>query len=296
MNNILITGSRGFLGSVLKKKCAGDGHVVLELDAEHGDVADSSIFNRYEKEDVSHVYHLAAKTFVPDSWNVPFDFYRTNVMGTENVLEFCRRKSISLTYVSAFLYGMPRYLPITEDHPVVPNNPYAHSKHLAEQLCEFYAAYYRVKITVIRPFNIYGAGQSTKFLIPHVVNQALHADVIKVKDIHPKRDYVYIDDVVDALMLTLKSAADYSVYNIASGYSLSVQEVVDIIQQTAQTNKRVEAEAIVRPNELSDVFADITRARQRLHWNPKYTFKEGITRLIQQEKGSKINEQSHTDK
>jgi GDP-4-dehydro-6-deoxy-D-mannose reductase len=283
MNKILITGAQGFLGSVLRQRCTLAGNAVLGLGAEEGDIADSSTCRRYNEEAVSHVFHLAAKTFVPDSWTKPMDFYRTNVMGTENVLEFCRRKNVPLTYVSAFVYGNPSSLPIAEEHPVVPNNPYAHSKYLAEQLCEFYSAHYQVKITVIRPFNIYGAGQAGRFLIPHVVRQVLHEDVIKVKDLRPKRDYVYVDDVADALMLTLGPSAAYSVYNIASGGSLSVQEIIDIVQQAANTNKPVEEEAVVRPNELFDVFADITRARQGLNWRPKHTFREGIAKLIQHE-------------
>jgi nucleoside-diphosphate-sugar epimerase len=286
MNKILITGAQGFLGSALKRRCISAGLPVLELGTAHGDITDNNIFSAYESEDISHVFHLAAKTFVPASWVHPSVFYQTNTMGTENVLEFCRRKGLSLTYVSAYLYGPPKRLPIAEDHPIAPNNPYAHSKYLAEQLCEFYARHYKIKVTVIRPFNIYGAGQNIKFLIPHIIHQALHGDVIKIKDLHPKRDYVYIDDVVEALMLTQQPSAALSTYNIGAGNSLSVKEIIDIIQEILQTRKPVEAEEVVRQNELPDVVADITKARQGLHWTPKHSFREGMAKLIQHEKGS----------
>jgi len=284
MSTVLITGSRGFLGRALCDRVRAQGHKVLELDADQGDVAEKDVLALYDNEQPDHVFHLAAKTYVPDSWQWPQDFIRTNVMGTENVLELCRTSKASLTYISAYLYGQPDSLPIGEDHPVRPNNPYALSKHLAEQLCDFYAMHYAVRTTVIRPFNIYGPGQSGHFLIPHIVDQALHEDVIKVKDLQPRRDYLYIDDLIDALLLTKKhTTGDCSIYNIGSGYSLSVQEIIDIIQEVLKTKKPVVSEAAVRQNELSDVVANIKRAREVLQWSPRHTFREGIQKMIRKE-------------
>jgi nucleoside-diphosphate-sugar epimerase len=96
---------------------------------------------------------------------------------------------------------------------------------------------------------------------------------------------VYLDDVVEALMLTQQPSADFAVYNIGSGYSLSVKEIIGIIQEILQTSKPVEAEEVIRHNELSDVVADIAKARHGLHWTPKNSFREGIAKLIQHEKG-----------
>lgn len=284
MNKILITGSQGFLGSALKRKIIASGLPVLELDAVHGDISNETVFDHYKDEDISHLFHLAGKTFVPDSWERPSEFYRTNVMGTANVLEFCRKKRIALTYVSAYIYGHPECLPIPEKHPIAPNNPYAHSKYLAEQLCEFHAKHFKIKITILRPFNIYGVGQNKLFLIPHIVHQALYEDVIKVKDLLPKRDYVYLDDVVEALILTRNAAVDFSVYNIGAGYSLSVQEIIETVQKILGTNKPIKSENIVRQNELADVIADISRARHELQWQPRYSFHDGIKKILENER------------
>jgi nucleoside-diphosphate-sugar epimerase len=284
MTTIMITGARGFLGKALGQKARQEGCSVVALDAEDGDIANKDLFSRYEHDGIEHVFHLAARTYVPDSWDNPYEFYMTNVMGTGNVLEFCKRKKLSLTYVSAYLYGQPDTLPISEDHPLRPNNPYAQSKHLAEQLCQFYAKHHQTRTTIIRPFNIFGAGQNGKFLIPHIIRQALHGQDIQVKDLLPRRDYVYIDDVVDALMRTVQPAWEFSIFNIGAGHSLSVREIIDIIQDILGTSKQIVTDRSVRQNELPDVVADISKASRLLHWQPRHDFREAMEEVLRTEK------------
>ena len=113
------------------------------------------------------------RTFVPDSWKTPTVFYETNVLGTVNVLELCRRTSASLTFISSYVYGHPRSLPIAEDHPCRRSTRYSHSKILAEEVVRFYAATFHMPAAIVRPFNVFGAGQSDMFLIPKVMRQVL---------------------------------------------------------------------------------------------------------------------------
>ena len=96
------------------------------------------------------------------------------------------------------MYGIPKKLPVSEDDDILPNNPYAHSKYLAEQLCEFYAKEFKLKITIIRPFNVYGIGQKEEFLMPLIIKQVLNDETIKVQNINPKRDYIYLDNLINA--------------------------------------------------------------------------------------------------
>ena len=100
---------------------------------------------------VGHVFHLAAKTFVPDSWKNPHAFYQTNVMGAVNVLEHCRRHQASLTLISSYVYGQPQRLPIAEDHPLSAPNPYAHSKILAEEAARFYERSFELSLVIVAP-------------------------------------------------------------------------------------------------------------------------------------------------
>jgi nucleoside-diphosphate-sugar epimerase len=206
-------------------------------------------------------------------------------MGTGQVLEFCRMRSIPLVYMSAYLYGRPLKLPISEDDAIRPNNPYAHSKYLAEQLCEFYAHEFGVKTIILRPFNIFGPGQSEQFLVPLIIRQALERNEIKVKTLSPKRDYIYLDDVIDAAILAMKLVREpFAVYNIGSGYSASVLSVIRCVMEVMGTDLSVVSEDEARRNEINDVFADISRANRELGWYPRYSLADGIRKTIEYEK------------
>ncbi len=281
MSKILVTGASGFVGRALTTRLRSSGWDVLPMSSADGDIARNETIAKFAQHDVAHVFHLASKTFVPDSWDDPQAFCQTNVLGTVNVLEFCRSKGASMTYVSAYVYGHPDSLPIREDSAIRPSNPYALTKQLAESACEFYAGTYDLPVTTIRPFNAYGIDQPRNFLIPMIVRQALDSgNAIVVKDLAPRRDYVYLDDVVAALMATMDKPCGYRVYNIGSGFSLSVKEVIDVVQTSAGTQKEVISENRVRTNELMDVVADISNARKDLGWHPGVSFRAGIETVI----------------
>ena len=293
MSKILVTGASGFIGRALAAKLRAGGRDVVPLDSADGDIASWETLAKLEQENIAHIFHLAGKTFVPDSWGDPQAFCQTNVLGTINVLEFCRKSRIPMTYISAYVYGHPDGLPIGEDSPIRPNNPYALTKRLAEEACEFYASAYDLPVTTIRPFNVYGIGQADFFLIPAIISQALVAgEEIVVKDLAPKRDYVYLEDLVTALLATLNKPGGYRVYNIGSGISQSVQEVIDVIQEVADTRKKVVSNHAVRTNELMDVVADISKAGKELGWHPRFSFHAGIENIIRSEREKRCYEQT----
>lgn len=292
MGKIMVTGASGFLGKYLTRRLLLKDYDVVQITSKHGDIAGGNPLKNIDTSYISHVFHLAAKTFVPNSWENPESFYHVNVNGTKNVLEICRKNNISMTLVSAYLYGRTEKFPISESDAIVPNNPYAHSKYLAEQLCEFYAKEFGVKVTIIRPFNIFGYGQDENFLIPHVIKQAMNHAFIRVKDLYPKRDYIYVEDVVDALLLTLNPKNCFSVYNIGSGYSVSVRQIIDLIQENIGTKKEIVAENIVRPNEISNVIADISKANCELNWFPRHSFVSGLVETIRLYKEDIHNERT----
>lgn len=284
----LITGSTGFVGKALKERLSKDGYEISELNSDH-DIRDPQNLLRHNDKNIGCLFHLAGKTYVPESWQIPDEFYHVNVMGTQNALEFCRKKAIPLIHVSSYLYGQPEKLPISEDDPIKPEDPYNHSKYLAEQLCEFYASQFDVNVVVLRPFNIYGPGQDNRFLIPLVVHQALKGQHIKVQSLTPRRDYVFLDDVIDLMVRLAKNMqTHFAVYNIGSGYSLSVREIIAEVLEVLKIDIPVISEDIVRKNEINDIFADITKAKNELGWEPRYSFRQGINNMIDREKNGAI--------
>src|SRR5512142_814685 len=125
-SDILVTGATGFLGRSLVAALQKRGYRVVSHSSADGDIAHCPL----PMENVGHVFHLAARTFVPDSLRCPQSFYETNVLVTVNVLEHCRKTGAALTLLSSYVYGVPQHLPIREHHPLVAFNPYAQTKIL----------------------------------------------------------------------------------------------------------------------------------------------------------------------
>jgi nucleoside-diphosphate-sugar epimerase len=270
---LLITGSDGFVGAHLRRS-------LNDYEAVTFDVTDGNVVtHNFDDAEVSHVFHLAALTSAPESWEKPFDYYYVNMMGTVNILEYCRKTGASMTYVNTYPYGMPLYNPIDEQHPCAPNTAYNHSKHLSEDICRFYAENFNVSVTVLRLFNVYGEGQSPKFLIPHIIKQALFNHQIEVMDLEPKRDYVYIGDVIDALKLTI-GRKGFNIYNIGSGESKSVKDVCDCVLSILNANKKIVSAEKKRKNEVTDIQADIKKIKHDLGWSPKTSFAAALEKTI----------------
>lgn len=280
MKNVLVTGSNGFLGRSLIHSLRTNGYNVLEFDVDQGDLAGLDPLSSFVNRNIRHTFHLAGKTFVPDSWKTPSAFYRINIQGTVNVLEFCRQSGSSLTYVSSYLYGEPEYLPIDEKHPVKAYNPYSLSKKLAEEIVLSFTQQFKVRTTIFRPFNVYGPGQPNHFIIPAIIQQVLSpdVDVVEVMDLRPKRDYIYLDDVISAFLLSLEGTPD--IYNLGSGYSVSVRKIIEEVMEISGVTKPFQDKNREREQEIFDLYADISRISDQLHWLPQTTFREGLTKCL----------------
>jgi nucleoside-diphosphate-sugar epimerase len=275
--NILVTGANGFIGSHLVKALRAAGHAVIGHSTCQGDIADCTLSHR----DVGHVFHLAARTFVPDSWSEPLSFYKVNLLGTVNILEFCRAHEASLTLISSYVYGQPARLPISEEEPLRAFNPYSHTKILAEQTALYYQQQFSVPVTIIRPFNAYGPGQDRRFLIPEILMQAIdpHQTAILVSDLRPRRDYIFVADLVDLLVRTA-FRREGGIFNAGSGSSWGVDQLVAIVNDLLATSKLVCAKGPTRPSEILDVVADISRARAEFGWEPRVPLRDGLRETL----------------
>ncbi|MBI5698822.1 GDP-mannose 4,6-dehydratase [Candidatus Saganbacteria bacterium] len=282
---ILVTGSTGFIGRFLIERLKRDEVEVVECDLTKGhDLLDLKQTLALPPAEI--VVHLAANTNVQTAFEQPYPIYRDNIIGTLNLLEYCRLNRVGrFIYSSSYVYGQPQSLPINESHPVMINNPYGRSKLLCEQLVAAYSDDFGLAASILRNFNVYGRGQDPRFLIPSIIEQ-LYSDVpvIKVADLAPKRDYVYINDIVEAIWrCCLSTAAGARTYNIGYGASFSVGEALELIFKLSDRRKPVEAAGATRKNEIADTVADISKAERELGWRPQFDFAAGLTDLLRAE-------------
>ena len=280
MKTILVTGSKGFVGLPLVKMLREISYHVIELDIFTGsDITDWKTIEHYKDFDV--LIHLAARTFVPYSFNNPRDFYQTNVLGTLNMLELCRINKAKMIFTSSYVYGKPEYLPIDEKHPLKAFNPYAQSKIMGEELCQAYYRDFGINSIILRPFNIYGPAQPNSFLIPSIIKQVTKKSVIKLKDPRPKRDYVFIDDVIAAYVKAIGyNQTGVSVFNIGTALSTSVEQLVKYVCEIMGNDVDVVFSNEQRKNEVLETKANITKAKNLLQWESQFSIEKGIFEIL----------------
>jgi len=226
------------------------------------------------------IVHLAGRAGVMESWQSPLATYCANIVPTATVLDSGRRHNAHVIFVSSYLYGMPQHLPINEEHPIAPANPYARSKHFAEELCRAYAEDFGLNVTVLRLFNIFGPGQPDSQVVPHIVNQAINGETISVADMAPRRDYLWVDDFVDALVCTIDTpGTGFNVFNVGYGRSHSVGELIDLVAEIAGPIKSIDR-AEHRQGEIPDCVCDNTKFRKFYDWHPKVDLRTGLERMF----------------
>lgn len=307
---ILITGGAGFQGSHLAEhflNCGYDYDVTIlntfskenEKNLSYlekkpnivwGSVTDPEIVKKTVKEhDI--VLHLAAYVNVDESIKNPGLTLKVNIEGTYNILEAVRENKNKLIYASTCeVYGASTQQElIDENTELKPHSPYAASKASADRLCFSYFKTYGLDISIIRPFNIFGPRQKEgEFgaLIPILVKRALEAkDLIIFGTGEQTRDYMYIDDVIQAydLMVKTKNTAG-EVYNFGTGIETSIKKIAEYIaKKLGVTIQHKES----RPGEVSHFCADITKAKKLLGFQPKINIWEGIDRYILWRKNQK---------
>ena len=278
---ILITGYSGFIGSYLQKKLEKTEHELILVDIANGtNICDWQQVKQYEGMDV--IVHLANLSFVPASYEQPKKFYETNYLSTLNMLELCRLNNAKMVFFSSYIYGHPQYQPIDENHPTQAFNPYAQTKVICESLCEGYNRDFKVPITIFRPFNIYGTGQNPDFLIPSIIQQAKTGKIV-IKDDRPKRDYIHVEDIIDAIITAIETEnTDKSIqkFNLGSGVSYSVKEIVDMVRGLFDTEIEYICTHEIRPNDVMDTIADISKIQNELHWKPSISILEGLKKMV----------------
>ena len=279
---IAVAGSEGFVGKHVCEQLKRSGHDIVKIDLTQGlDLSDPNVVESIPA--IGCFIHLANLVYVPASYENPALFYRVNYMTTLNALEVCRKFNARLVYISSYVYGPAQYLPVDEKHPICPFNPYAQTKVICEKLCEGYHRDFGVKVSVIRPFNIYGVGQKGKLLIPEIIEQLKEGkDEIQLRAASPRRDYINVIDVAKAICTCALSNEEYDVYNVCSGDSISVREITEIINKYLKNEVKFVFSASDRPNEVDDSRGSCAKLKS-IGWRPMISFEEGIRTILESE-------------
>ena len=278
---ILVTGSEGFIGKYLVSRLQRDGNKVISFSRTLGNnLLLEDPFHKFLGQGIETVFHLAAHSINSESWDNPNIFYQSNTLGTQKVLEFCRKTGTRLIYLSSYIYGKPRYLPVDETHPANPHSPYTHSKWLGEEICRFYAQNFQVPCSIIRPFNIYGPSQSDRFLIPHIISDFQKFKVINVENLESRRDFLFISDLVEALIAVYCQKRPFEIYNVGYGQSYSVAEIIQQLEQIVGQKITIHNSNRLRRGEILEITAGSRLIKERL-WNPRISLSEGLQMILE---------------
>ncbi len=300
---VLVTGAAGFIGFHTATRLLRENLDVIALDnlsrgsrrklellekmgAETlvGDIRDRNLICRVLR-DCDAIVHLAALISVEESFEVPDEYVDVNTRGTAVIARCCAENNVDrIVYAStAAVYGEPKELPVKEDHPLDPLSPYGVSKLAGEQVLLLIAEKSDISCIVLRLFNVYGPGQDPgspySGVITRFVVRALKGEpLIVYGDGFQTRDFVYVEDVVEAIMLSLRKKIT-GVFNIGSGKPTSILELAEQIGLVLGRQPRI-IHAPPRPGDIRYSYACLDKAGEKLGFQPKIQLREGLEKLI----------------
>lgn len=306
---VLVTGAGGFIGSHLTEELARRGASVRALvrynsrghwgfledldptlkprvEILAGDVTDpNSVDEAVDGREV--VFHLAALIAIPYSYSAPASYVATNVQGTLNVLEACRRGAVrKLVHTSTSeVYGTARVVPITEEHPLQAQSPYAATKIAADQIALSFERSFGLPVTICRPFNTYGPRQSARAVIPSIACQLLQDEPrLKLGALSPVRDFNYVADTVEGFLAVAAAKSSVGeVINIGSGRGVTIGETARLLMKlTGRCVEIASDRARVRPerSEVMRLLCGNAKARRLTGWRPRVPLAQGLSRTV----------------
>ena len=307
--NILVTGGAGFIGSNLVDKLLELGHRVSVIDSfspfydisikrkniENAlksdkfslfeiDVRDSeNITEIFELNTFDVVVHLASKAGVRPSIRLPQAYFDVNVNGTLNILEECHRHKINkVVYASSSsVYGNSKNTPFKETDTVdFPISPYAASKKAGELICHNYHHLYGINIFALRFFTVYGKRNRPDMGMYKFCKAINEGKIIQLYgNGEPRRDFTYVDDIVDGILKSILNVNGFEIFNLGESQTISVNGLIELFEQ--KLGKKAITEKIgMQPGDVMETYADISKAKKMLGYDPKTTVEEGVSKLV----------------
>ncbi|MBI1974289.1 MAG: SDR family NAD(P)-dependent oxidoreductase [Candidatus Zambryskibacteria bacterium] len=310
METVLVTGAAGFIGSNLVEALLKKGNKVVGVDNFDDGLYEASFKEKniksvlsdknfilyrvdirekealkdiFEKEKPQYIAHLAARANVRNAAKDPYPYVSINIEGTINILELSRDFNVKNLVIasSGSVYGDDPNMPWSEDHLTdKPVSPYGATKRACELLAYTYHRNHNLNITCLRYFNAYGENNRPD-LVPYIWGKAILSDEeIEISgDGSRKRDYTYVGDVVDATVLALEKPLGFEIINIGNSSPVSLKELVSIFEKVSGKKANVKS----RPSNsvsMESTYADISKAKKLLGWEPKMKIEKGIGRLL----------------
>ncbi len=303
----IVTGGAGFIGSNIVKKLVSRGDNVTVIDNlntgkesnlasimdkitfVNGDILNIDLLER-ETQNIDGIFHEAALASVQDSFSKPDEYHNVNVNGTENILKLAKKNNFKVVFASSSsVYGNPEKIPIRESDSKNPINPYAETKLKKEKLAKKYSEM-GVKVIGLRYFNVFGKGQSKEYA------GVLKLFLERIRDkLPPKingdgtqfRDFVYVEDVADANVMSMDSDIDHEFFNVGTNTSITILDLAKTIIKYAG----LDIEPIFGPALNGDVqktIANIDLIKEKIGWKPTVLLEKWIDDIISMKKFDEI--------
>lgn len=309
MKRVLVTGAAGFIGSHTCDALLARGDAVAGIDCfdtfydpaikrkniasaiaserfrlHEIDICDETALLRvFETEKPDVVVHLAARAGVRPSLEDPNLYHRVNVIGSQYILDACRayRPSHLVFASSSSVYGGIRETPFRETMPCDrPVSPYAATKRMNELMAHVYHRVYGLRVTLLRFFTVYGPRQRPEMAI-HKFAKLIESGkpVPMFGDGSALRDYTYIDDILDGVLKAVDRPFDYEIFNLGESHTTSLRELIDLLSAALGKPARIEPLPFP-PSDMETTFADVSKAREMLGYDPCTTMQEGLRRFV----------------
>lgn len=312
MRNILITGGAGFIGSQLVDRLLSEGEWQVTVVDDFNDFYDPAIKREnvraqenhpnydlfktdirnktalediFRQRDFQCVVHLAARAGVRPSLQQPLLYAETNINGTLNLLEQARERGIKQFVFgsSSSVYGINTKVPFSEDDPIrQPISPYSATKAAGELLCHTYSHLYEIRCVCLRFFTVYGPRQRPDLAIQKFARLMTQDKPIPVfGDGTTRRDYTYIDDIIAGVHAAMDySESDYEVINLGESRTVELRELISLLEKELGVKAKIDSQSL-QAGDVPQTYADITKARRLLGYDPQTQIEEGIQRFVQ---------------
>jgi UDP-glucuronate 4-epimerase len=312
MKHVLVTGGAGFIGSHLSQRLLREGYTLVCLDnfdpfydpaikrrnleeiratatdgafqLVEGDIRDAGLLeDLFKSSSFDLVIHLAARAGVRPSLEQPLLYEKVNVTGTLNLLEACREFGVMnmIFGSSSSVYGKNLKIPFAEDDRLEAMiSPYAVTKRIGELFCSVYHHLYGMNIFCLRFFTVYGPRQRPEMAIHKFARLILEGERIPLYgDGTSRRDYTYIDDIIEGVMGAVRNLEGYNIFNLGESQTVPLRGLVSLLEETLGSKAEIE-ELPEQPGDVPITYADITKSRRLLGYDPQVGIEEGVKRFV----------------